>query len=42
MNLSGIQSLKDEIKGGFVIAIGEKVFKHISKEDDRYIDGRLH
>lgn len=40
MNLSGIQPLKDEIKGGFVIAIGEKVFKHISKEDDRYIDGR--
>ena len=36
----GLESLEDKIRCGFVIAIGEKVFKHISEENDRYTDGR--
>ncbi len=40
MNLSFLQSLKYKVKVGFAIAVGEKVFTYISKEDDRYFEGR--
>lgn len=35
-----IDSLQNEVKVGFVLTVAERVFSVISKDDERYLDGR--
>ena len=35
-----IENLQKEVKVGFVLAVAERVFSIISKDDERYPDGR--